>query len=353
MSKKLRNISHLAIVAAMLCAPFGQALADAKATDRVAFVSLRNGDAHIFVADGTGRDHALTHGKSVNTQPAWAADGMHLAFTSNREGLTKIYLIDVDGSNLRRLSTEDRIESAPSWAPDGNSIAYYSRSLDGADIDLRITEIASGKTVMIRGNGLDKGPESPVWSGDSGRLAFSGANEQGKTEIWVANRDGSGQREISSKVSTRHKGHASISPDGNKVVYVADMRGSVAIVSTDVESGQSTILTEGITAAHESPRWSPDGKQIAFASSRDDPQLTRLDIFVMNADGSDVRNLSRDPHEDFNPQWTADGKQLVFNSLRTGTAQLFSVDVESGTTERITNNGSHDMEQAPHPLALH
>ena len=353
MKKELSKVSHLAIVAAMLCAPFGQALADAKAKDPIAFVSLRNGDAHIFIADGAGHDQALTHGKSVNTQPAWAADGTRLAFTSNREGLTKIYLMDVDGSNLRRLSTDTRIESAPSWAPDGSAVAYYSRSLDGADVGLRITEIASGKTVTIRGNGLDKGPEAAVWSNDSARLAFSGANEHGKTEIWIANRDGTEQREISSKVSTRHKGHASISPDGKQVVYVADMRGSVAIVATDLESGKSTILTEGIEAAHENPRWSPDGKQIAFASSRDDPQGTRLDIFVMNADGSGARNLSRDPHEDFNPQWSADGSHVVFNSLRTGTAQLFSFFFESGTTERITNNGSHDMEQSPRPLALH
>ena len=60
---------------------------------------------YIFIADGAGHDQALTHGKSVNTQPAWAADGTRLAFTSNREGLTKIYLY---GRRIESAAIEHR-----------------------------------------------------------------------------------------------------------------------------------------------------------------------------------------------------------------------------------------------------
>ena len=102
----------------------------------------------------------------------------------------------------------------------------------------------------------------------------------------------------------------------------------------------------------QTPRWSADGRQLVFASSRDDPGLTRMDIFLMNADGSAVTNLSRHPHEDFNPHWTADGKRIIFTSLRSGTAQIFAYDLQSQQAMRITDNQSHDMDQVPQPVAV-
>jgi TolB protein len=116
-----------------------------------------------------------------------------------------------------------------------------------------------------------------------------------------------------------------------------------------VESSETRNLTDGVNAMHESPRFSPDGRHIVFASTRDDEMLTRSDVFVMNADGTGVRNLSRHPNEDFNPHWTSDGRRVVFASLRSGTSQLFEVDLDSGQTRRLTNNTSHDMDHVPYP----
>lgn len=75
-----------------------------------------------------------------------------------------------------------------------------------------------------------------------------------------------------------------------------------------------------------------------------------MDIFVMNADGSEVRNLTRHPHEDFNAHWSGDGRRVVFNSLRTGTSQIFALDLASGDTLRLSENTSHDLDFMPRPL---
>lgn len=320
-------------------------------TDEVAFVSIRNGNAHIFLSNGPGTDRQLTTGESINTQPAWSHDGKQIAFTSNEAGFTKIFLIARDGSNQRPLTGDQRIESAPSWSPDGKSLAFYSTDMTSGAIDLRIVDVGSGKSVSIAGNGLGKGPESPVWSGDSRRLAFMGLSADGKNEVWIVQRDGSGARMVSQQASKRNKAHPALSPDGSKVAYIADMRGSMAIMLTDLDTGHTTNLTDGVLAAHENPRWSPDGKRLLFASTRDDEMRTRMDIFVMNADGTGVRNLSRHPHEDFNAHWTADGRGVVFISLRTGTAQIFAIEIESEQTLRLTANTSHDMEPVTRPVA--
>ena len=317
--------------------------------DAIAFVSIRSGDARIYVSSGPGTDRIVTRGTGVHTQPAISPDG-RLAFTASLDGTPTIYLVNSDGSDQRPLNTSgERLEMSPSWSPDGKSVAFISRAKSGGDIDLRVVDVASGATVVVRGDGREKGPNPPVWSRDGRRLAFIGLDARGRNEVWVVNRDGTGLREVSSKFDARGKADVSISPDGRRVIYIAGMRGPFHIVLTDVESGETRNLTEGVNAMHESPRFSPDGQHLVFASTRDDEMLTRSDVFVMNVDGADVRNLSRHPNEDFNPHWTSDGRRVVFASLRSGTSQLFEVDLVSGQTRRLTNNTSHDMDVALHP----
>ena len=134
--------------------------------------------------------------------------------------------------------------------------------------------------------------------------------------------------------------------------FLLEAGSGLALYRTDLHSGESVNLTADKPAAYETPRWSADGRQLVFASSRDDPGLTRMDIFVMNADGTAVVNLSRHPHEDFNPHWTADGKRIIFTSLRSGTAQLYAYDLAAKQAVRLTENQSHDMDQVPQPVAV-
>ena len=317
----------------------------------LAFVSIRDGNAHIYVTRGE-QQMALTSGNSVNTQPAWSADGSTLAFSSVRNSQSAIYLIDADGQNLRRLNQSTLWQTAPSWAPDGTAIAFLARDNSKAGVDLHIVRLSDAALTVVGGNGLEKGPDAPVWSADGKKLAFLGANTEGKADVWVVQRDGSGLKNISHQVSKRHKAHPAISPDGRYVVYVADMRGHLALIRTDLLSGESLNLTADTPAAYETPRWSADGRRLVFASSRDDPGLTRMDIFLMNADGSAVTNLSRHSHEDFNPHWAADGQRIIFTSLRSGTAQIFAYDLASQQAMRITDNQSHDMDQVPQPVAV-
>lgn len=317
----------------------------------LAFVSIRDGNAHIYVSQNS-QEQALTSGNSVNTQPAWAADGNTLAFSSVREGQSAIYLINPDGQNLRRLNQSKLWQTAPSWSPDGTAIAFLARDNSKPGVELHIVQLADGALSVINANGMEKGPDAPVWSADGKQLAFLGANAEGKTDVWVVQRNGLGLKNISQQVSKRHKAHPAISPDGRYVVYVADMRGHLALFRTDLQNGDSVNLTADKPAAYETPRWSADGRQLVFASSRDDPGLTRMDIFLMNADGAGVTNLSQHPHEDFNPHWAADNERIIFTSLRSGTAQIFAYDLSSKQSMRITENQSHDMDQVPQPAAV-
>ena len=319
--------------------------------DQIAFVSIRDGDAHIYVTDGKGDERKLTKDGTNNGQPAWSPDGKFIAYTSNREGQPKIFIMNSDGSNPRRLTEDNRIEMAASFSPDGKSIAYFSRSTDKPVVDLRITEIETGNSVSVAANGDEKGPTAPRWSADGGKLAFL-AKDGRYNDIWVVNRNGENARAISKEFNKNGKADPEFSVDGESVIYVADMRGSMHLLTTDITTGKTRDLTLDSKAVNHGPRWSPDGKMIAFASTRDDKFNAASDIFVMNADGTQVRNLSKNPHEDYHPQWSADGKSIVFTSLRTGTAQVFAVDIGAETTRRLMTNTSHDMDHTPRWLTL-
>jgi TolB protein len=351
MDKLLRASGIVLLAIGATCANAGEQ-SSVSNTDQIAFVSIRDGDAHIYVTDAKGEERKLTKDGTNNGQPAWSPDGKLIAYTSNREGQPKIFIMGSDGSKPRRLSKDERIEMAASFSPDGKSIAYFSRSTDTPVVDLRITELETGKSVSVAANGDEKGPNPPKWSSDSSKLIFL-AKEGRYSDVWVVDSDGKDARPISKEFNKNGKADPEFSPDSRHVTYVADMRGSMHLVTIDLVTSVARDLTPDSKAVNHSPRWSPDGKSIAFASTRDDEFNSRGDIFVMKVDGTEVRNLSKDPHEDYCPQWTADGNSIVFSSLRTGTAQVFAVDIKSSTTRRLMTNTSHDMDHTPRWVTMH
>ena len=128
------------------------------------------------------------------------------------------------------------------------------------------------------------------------------------------------------------------------LVFQSDVAGRPKIFSFDVATAQVRALTDGTDWRDESPRWSPDGQFIAFTSNRAHygPQpetgTPDLDVYVMRADGSQVRRITSDPGNDHDPSWLPDGQSLVFSSDRASRGDLYRVRVADGHTDRLTTN---------------
>lgn len=339
-------MSRRLVAAALLaCCASGAFAAGAN----VVFVSIRGGDPQLYVREGTGPVRAITSGKSLPAQPVWSADN-RVAYAARVAGSTRIFIAGPEGGEPRRLTAEERMESSPSWSPDGRALAYYSRRLDAAGVELRVTEIEGGRTVTLASFQGEMGPTSAAWSRDGSRLAFSGQQEGRRRHAFVVQRDGSGLRNVSEKLA-RNAHWPDLSPDGRKLLWVTDLRGRIPIMLTDLDSGETVELTRDKVTANEAPRWSPDGRQIVFAGVRDALDVATNDVFVMNADGTDVRNLSRHPGEDFDPKWSADGRSVVFASLRSGTSLLYEADLMGSGVRPLSLHTSHDMDHAVRPVA--
>lgn len=307
----------------------------------VLFVSNRDGALQIYriAADGTG-EARLTDSQG-NNQPAWSPDGRRFAFTSVRDGNPEIYTANADGSAVRRLTDHPAADVRPAWSPDGKQIAFVSGRQGRDDIWLMQAD-GSGQRLLTAVNG-GLGGGGLIWSPDGSRLYFL-MSVGTKHQVFSINADGSNLTDLTSAFSKGSKGEPDLSPDGQWLVFTtAEDRSPVNLVvmRSDGSEGRQITRAQG---DNYSPRWSPDGRHIAFVSSRDD--LVRSEIYVSRPDGSDARNVSLNPRDDFEPRWL-DAHTVLFVSMRDPITQLYSVDIASPQPRRITRSQALELEPTP------
>jgi hypothetical protein len=240
-------------------------------------------------SDGTALATAPLRPGHDNTFPAWSPDGKKIAFVSSRgkagsSWSPQLYIVNADGSGLRRITDTPRTyESDPAWSPDGKKIAF---SKGNGDI----------YTIKIDGTGLKQltsmkgGEVEPAWSPDGKKIAFT---KWARTEVDIFTidaSDGSQQRNLTQTLQA-HAQAPAWSPDGKEIAFSS----TTDIFLMKVNGTGHTNLTNN-SINGEYPAWSPDGKKIAFSSRAGD-------IFVMEADGTKVKQLARTESLDYSPDW--------------------------------------------------
>jgi len=269
---------------------------------RIAFVSNRNGNLDIYVMRPDGSNVVnLTNNPARDEFPAWSPDGSKIAFVSNRDGNREIYVMNDDGSNVVRLTFNPATDSFPSWTPEGTIVfssrrsgrfELYEMNADGSDprhIDLD----------------LDGDLVSPRVSPEGHRIAFSRQIFNGSdfdTAVWIAQRDGSHATQLTA--NDIFAANPAWSPMGNHLAFANNFCPTCDLSHIFVmnQGGENqTLLTQAQDGNDLNPAWSPDGSQIAF--QRLTLSTFQEDIYVMNADGSGVTNLTMNSAFDVEPAW--------------------------------------------------
>jgi Tol biopolymer transport system component len=317
---------------------------------RIAFTVHRwpDGPTEVYVmnADGSGQRN-LTRESGLDVSPElWSPDWRKVVLLRNPcaavqgacEGATQIYVMNADGSGLRRLARGGSVRTIWSgqrvggddglaWSSDGRRIAFMSDR--DRDFDIYVVNLdGSGQRNLTRKPGFDK---DPVWSPDGRKIAFVSSIDERhpyrRQEIYVVNADGSGQRLLA-------RGHAPAwSPDGRKIAFRSDRDGNGEIYVMNADGTGQRRLTRD-PDSDGGPVWSPDGRKILFV--RAEFRRGNSEIYVMNADGSGQRNLSRNPASDGEPSWSHDGRRIAFVSKRDGNGEVYVMNADGSAQRNLT-----------------
>ena len=276
--------------------------------NRVAFISTRNEDeaADIYLMTADGSDVRRVTFDFNAYSPKWSPDGRRLVFEIPGAG---IYATSDDGEGTTAIVRSSFARSGvgapvePAWSPDGNSIAFVSRSFafspesfSSVRRDIYVADV-NGERITQLTNTPGAAEYAPSWSPDGKMIVYDRTVPATQGDIWIMNADGSGQRELFSSVE--NETYPSFSPDGSKIVFSSSQDGDSEIYVIDA-TGEGLRKLTGNTYADWAPHWSADGSQIVFASDRygDD------EIFIMSADGTDEVTLTDDDATDRSPAWS-------------------------------------------------
>jgi TolB protein len=292
-----------------------------------------------------------------NGEAYFSWDGKRLIFQSNRGGYAcdKIWVMNTDGSEKHMVSPGHGAHTCSFFFPDGKKIVFASTSHLPGDCPPRPEPPAGAHYVWplypydifvagADGSGLTRITDNPkydaepVVSPDGGRIVF-GSQREGDFDIYIMDADGSNIRRLTDRVG--YDGGPWFSPDGTKIVwrawypeseeemaqwrdcmqkdYIVPFPLDIWVMNAD---GSNKKRLTGNGATNWAPSWHPDGKRIIFASNMDDWREDlktfghNFELYLINADGSGLERLTTNSVFDSFPMFSPDGRKLAFASNR-------------------------------------
>lgn len=249
--------------------------------------------------------------------------------TVEKRDVKEIYVSDYDGANQRRITINRALNVFPNWSPDGRSIAYTSYRTGVQDI--LISNIYAG---TLEAPTRAAGPNwLPVFSPDGTRIAFVSSRD-GNSEIYVANRDGSDQRRLTNNPAIDST--PTWSPTGTQIAFTSERTGTPQVYVMNVDgSGLRRVSFESYA---DRATWSPAPyNEIAFAA-RTGPGY---DIKILNIGTGETRQITFGEGTNESPAWSPNGRHLAFMSTRQGRSQIFTVDRDGRNLRQLTREGNN------------
>jgi Tol biopolymer transport system component len=312
---------------------------------KIAFTSRRNGNSEIYLinADGTGLKN-LTNNPSSDGLFNWSPDGKKILFISDRSGKSEFYTMNIDGTELAQVS------SLPIWSPDGKKTIFIDVSKNRSETNISVMNIDGSDHKRLTNNLGNVG--SATWSPDNHKIAFTSMLGGGKTynttsEIYTINVDGLGLSKLTNITAKEAINVTPTwSPDGRHIAFVStrdhgDVYKSEIYVMNKDGSNQTRLTRDGlrIDTMMAPISYSPDGNYILYSRKVDESGTS--DIFRVRADGSDQLRLTNTKKSRF-PAWSPNSHQIAYTSFegdKNEKNSIYIVDVDGSNQRLLTDNG--------------
>jgi len=278
-------------------------------------------------------------------------------FSSDRTTDDDIFRMDVDGTNEAQVTSNAASDVLPKLLMDTrDQLAFASDRRDGSggDYDLFTSQTDGTLPVNRTPDQTDSEEIQPAWGPDGDRIAFASDldNVDSFYGVYTLNLNTGLLTTVSVQSGSQALSPA-WSPDGDHIALASNRDGDYEILTFTPSGSQDQKLTDntnddgfdGSLLSGPPPvpdarglSWSPDGNQIAFVTDRNG----NLDIFIVNADGTGLEQLTTHTADDYDPFWLPNGDEIAFVSDRGGSPQIFKVNADTGaTTSALTSNGDN------------
>ncbi|HKY21538.1 MAG TPA: Tol-Pal system beta propeller repeat protein TolB [Vicinamibacterales bacterium] len=255
-------------------------------------VETRNGK-EVYVSDYDGANQMrVTANRRLNIAPSWSPDGRSIAYTSYMKIHPQIFVSNVYQGTRETLTDEKTSNFTPVYSPDGGRIAFMSQRDGNSEIYVMNSNGSSVRRLTTH----SAADSTPTWSPTGGQIAFT-SDRSGSPQIWLMDSDGLNLRRLTFNDSWADRATWSPAPY-NEIAYAGQTGPGYDIKIYDVATGDIRRLTDG-SGSNESPSFSENGRHIAFMSTR----AGKAQIFTIARDGKGLRQITRAGNNTF-PNWS-------------------------------------------------
>ncbi len=264
------------------------------AETKIAYLSNQTGSKEVYIMDYDGENSIrLTSDQSIVLSPRWSSDATQIGYTSYRHGTPDIYFMEIAVGKRKKIFSSKGISLSPAWSPNGEWIVFASTK--GGDSEI----------YKMRPNGDDlkqitfhsAADLSPTWSPTGQEIAFT-SDRGGSPQIYIMDAEGGNIRRLT--YSGEYNTSPSWSPQGDLIVYACrDRGGFMKLCANRIDRRESINITGGGNWDDESPSWAANGRELVFASNR----LGVSNIFAIRPNGEGLIRLTENAGINTSPAW--------------------------------------------------
>lgn len=330
------------------------------------YISNQTGRLQVHIQDLiTKKEKQLTFGEGDNFFPRWSPDGSKIAVASEAYGFSEVVVMNADGSNLKNITSHSVDHGKPvplgqqeflylskengfgqlfkssknkseAITDQGYHVEFFTPDSKGKQVYFYVNDKGVGKIFMQslknkKVKEIGSHPEvisSFNISKDGKWIAFEGAVD-GNSDILLLNlTNGKIEPLISSE---QNEGNPVFHPTENKLIYNSDVNGNFDLYEFDLSTKKSKSLTN--SQQHEVyADYSPDGNKIVFTIYGEND----WDLELLDLSSGERSSLTSFVNFEFYPKWSKDGKKILFESSKTGSIEVYEIDIKTKTTKQLT-----------------
>ena len=311
---------------------------------QIAFSSSGRGnephsDVYVMKPDGSDLRN-LTNARQHSLFVSWSPDGSRILFSQDGIGPEDFWVMNADGSNAVRIMAENRCWSDPDWSPDGARILACQCESGERPDDCWLVIVDSDGTNSQSVEGIRGSIRDPEWSPDGRRILYVVGRTSGQGSAYVVDREGGAPQKVyDGMIRWGDQSPPVWSPDGSLIAIATGPE----LIAISVDGTETRTIVRASYFA-----WSPDGGRMAYISRESTPQL-----YVVDVEGGAPVNVSGGAASLSPVRWSPDGRQLLFASARERQNGVYWISPDGSKLERIEEMSRGNVEpEDPGPAAI-